>query len=82
MTTSELKLKIFRQIDSLDGPRLEAFSGFLENFINGQRELDDWGKLTNEQQKGVLDAITQVETGKVIPHQTLVTKFRNKYSDA
>ena len=36
MTVSDLKLKIFRQIDSLEKNRLEELYGVLSNFINDQ----------------------------------------------
>jgi len=53
MTTSDLKLKIFRQIDSLEKSRLKEFYGFLINFINEKKDLDDWEKLTEEQKQGI-----------------------------
>ena len=51
MTTSELKLKIFRQVDSLDKSRLEDFYGVLTNFINGQKEIDDWIEISKFRKK-------------------------------
>ncbi len=37
MTVSDLKLKIFRQVDSLGKNRLEELSGVLTNFLNGEK---------------------------------------------
>ena len=52
MTVSDLKLKIFRQIDSLEKNRLEEFYGLLLNYINGKKDISDWEKLTPAQKQG------------------------------
>lgn len=82
MNTSDLKLKIFREIDSLEKSKLEDFYGVLVNFLNGQKELNDWQKLSNEHRQGILDAVDQIETGKVISHDTITDKYRKKYPNA
>jgi hypothetical protein len=82
MTVSDLKLRIFRQIDSLERNKLEEFYGFLLNYINGQKDISDWDQLSANQKKGILDAINEIESGKGIPNKSVLTKFRKKYSDA
>jgi hypothetical protein len=82
MTVSDLKLRIFREIDSLEKNRLEEFYGLLMNYINGQKDISDWDKLTANQKKGILDAIDEVDSGKMIPNKTVLDKFRKKYSHA
>jgi len=82
MNTSELKLKLFRQIDSLDNNRLEELYGILINYINGQKEINNWNKLTKNQRKGIIAAIDEIDTGKVIPHEKVITKYRKRYSHA
>ena len=82
MTVSDLKLKIFRQIDSLEKNRLEELYGILINFMNGQRDMNDWGKLTVEQQQGINDAIDEIDSGKGIPHEKVMEDIRKKYSNA
>jgi hypothetical protein len=82
MNTSELKLKIFRQIDSLEKTRLEDLYGVLTNFINGSREIDDWVKLTEDQKQGIFDAIEEIDSGKGIPSSKVISKYRKKYSHA
>lgn len=59
MTASELKLKIFRQIDSLEGKRLEELYGILLNFINEKKKVSDWEAMTDEQKQGIVDAIEE-----------------------
>ncbi len=83
MNTSELKLKIFRHIDSLEKSKLEDFYGILINYIQSQNSItDDWLKLSEEQQKGILDAVKEIESGNGISHDEIVAKYSKKYSHA
>jgi hypothetical protein len=80
MTVSDLKLKIFRQIDSLEKNRLEEFYGLLLNYINGKKDISDWDKLTLAQKQGLMDAIDQLDSDKGIPHNEVIDKLRKKYN--
>jgi hypothetical protein len=80
MTVSDLKLKIFRQIDSLEKNRLEEFYGLLLNYINGKKDISDWDKLTLAQKQGLMDAIDQLDSGKGISHNDVIDKLRKKYN--
>ena len=82
MTVSDLKLKIFRQIDSLEKSRLEEFYGLLMNYLNSQKDITEWDKLSEAQKKGLFDAIDEIEEGKGKTHKTVIDKFRKKYSNA
>ena len=82
MTVSDLKLKIFRQIDSLEKSRLEEFYGLLLNYINGKKDVSDWEKLSAAQKQGILDAIEEVDSEKGIAHKVVIDKFRKKYFNA
>ncbi len=79
MTTSELKLIFFRQIDSLDKNRLEEFYGVFLNFFNGQADTFDWDKLTTEQKQGIDSALEDINAGKVIPHDKVMSEIQKKY---
>ena len=80
MTDSDLKLKLFRQIDTLDKSKLEEVYGVLINYLNGQNDISEWGKLSDNQKSGILDAIGELEAGKGIPNNIVLDKFRKKYS--
>jgi hypothetical protein len=82
MTISDLKLRIFRQIDSLEKNKLEEFYGLLLNYINGQKDISDWDQLSANQKQGILDAIDEIESDKGIPNKVVLDKFRKKYSHA
>ena len=80
MTVSDLKLRIFRKIDSLEKSKLEEFYGLLMNYINGKKDISDWEKLSDNKKKGILDAIDEIDSGRGIPNKTVLNKFRKKYS--
>jgi len=80
MTTADLKLRIFRQIDSLEKSKLEELYGVLINYINGQKDISDWDKLSENQKHGIFDAIDEIEAGKGIQNKAVLDKFRKKYS--
>ena len=80
MNTSELKLKIFRQVDSLENARLQDLYGILTNFINGNKDISDWNKLTNDQKLGIDAAIKEIDAGKGLSNDQVISKYRKKYS--
>jgi len=82
MTVSDLKLKIFRQVDSLEKSRLEEFYGLLMNYVNGKKDISDWDKLSNAQKQGILDAIDEIDSQKGVSNKVVIDKFRKKYSNA
>jgi hypothetical protein len=81
MTVSDLKLKIFRQIDSLEKNRLEEFYGLLLNYVNGKKDISDWDKLSESQKQGIFDAIDELESKKGVSNKVVIDKFRKKYSN-
>ena len=82
MTVSELKLRLFQQIDTLDKSKLEEVYGVLTNYINGQKDISDWSKLSDIQRLGILDAVEEVEAGKGISNNVILDKYRKKYFHA
>ncbi len=82
MTVAELKLKIFRQVDSLEKSRLEELYGVFTNYINGQQDVTEWEKLSKEQQRGIFDAIDEIDSGKGIPHEKVMQNARKRFTNA
>lgn len=80
MTTADLKLKIFRQLDSLQKNRLDEVYGLLMNYFRSQKGIDDWDNLSDEQKQGIIDAVEQLEQGKNISHQKVMAKVRTQYN--
>ena len=82
MDTSELKLRIFREIDSLEKGKLQEIYGYLQNYIHGEKDLRDWENLSYAQQEGLKEAISELDEGKGIVHEEVISKYRKKFSDA
>jgi hypothetical protein len=81
MTVSDLKLKLFRQIDSLEKNKLEEIYGVLTNYINGKKDISEWANLSENQKQGIFDAIDEIDAGKGIMNNIVTEKFRKKYSN-
>jgi hypothetical protein len=81
MTVSDLKLKIFRQVDSLEKSRLEEFYGLLMNYVNGKKDISNWDKLSDTQKQGILDAIDELDSKKGVSNKVVIDKFRKRYSN-
>jgi hypothetical protein len=82
MDTSELKLRIFREIDSLERGKLQEVYGYIQNFVRSEKDLSDWDNLSTAQKKGIKDSINDLDAGKGIVHEDVITKYRKKYPDA
>ncbi|MCX6220544.1 MAG: hypothetical protein NTZ69_06110 [Bacteroidia bacterium] len=72
MTASDIKLRIFRQIDALEKDKLDELYGVLLNYINSQQDISDWDILTEEQKTGIYDAIQEIEMGKGVPNHVVL----------
>ena len=80
MNTAELKLKLFREIDILDKSKLEQVYGILLNFINTENDNTDWDLLSKNQQKGLVDAIDEMNFSDGINHQYVIEKYKLKHA--
>jgi len=79
MKASEIKVKLFQQIDALDNERLEELYGILLNFIRGKDSIDEWNKLTDIQKKGIEDGIYELESNQGISNDIVLEELRKKY---
>ncbi len=80
MNVADLKIKIFRQVDSLDSSKLEELYGIMQNYINGKREVDEWIGINTKERQGIEASINELDLGKGIPHSQVISKLREKYS--
>jgi hypothetical protein len=80
MSTAELKLKLFREIDTLEKSKLEQIYGLVLNFINKDNDTEEWNNLSPTQQRGLLDAIEELNSSEGIDHKKVMEKYKNKYA--
>jgi hypothetical protein len=79
MNASEIKIDLFRKLDSLKGKRLEEAYGMLINFINSRNEIDEWQDLTIEQQAAIRIGIQQLDQGEGSKHNDVISDFRKRF---
>lgn len=82
MNEAELKLNLFRRLDSLSGKTLEEAYGLLTNLISSKTEINDWEEFTDPQRKAILHGLKQLDEGQGREHNTVMKDLRNKFSDA
>jgi predicted transcriptional regulator len=82
MTTAELKLNLFRQIDNMDESHLEELFGIMSNYIASRNDLDEWSFLSEQQQEAILSAIEEAEANKLVPHETVIEEAQKKLANA
>lgn len=80
MSTAELKLKLFREIDTLEKSKLEQIYGLVFNFINKENDTEEWNSLSNAQQNGLIDAIKEMNSSEGIDHKSIIDKYKKKYA--
>ena len=80
MSTAELKLKLFREIDTLEKSKLEQVYGLLLHFIHKQKDTEEWNSISPEQQKGLLDAMEEMNSSQGIDHSVIMDNYRKKYA--
>lgn len=81
MNASEIKIDLFRKLDSLKGKRLEEAYGMLLNFINSKNEMDEWQDLSKEQQEEILLGVEQLDKGEGRSHKDVMADLRKRYTD-
>jgi hypothetical protein len=74
MSTAELKLEIFRKINTLNTRQLEEALGLIENYINSKSNTEEWEQLSAEQQEGINESIRDLDKDEGIPHSVVMEK--------
>ena len=78
MNTSELKLTIIRQVDTLEENVLIEVVDYIQRKVNYQYSSVA-NTLSVEQQQALLQARQSIQDGKGIPHQEIVSKYKKMY---
>ena len=75
MNTAEIKLDLFRRIDSLQEAELEVLYSKLVSLLNTPIQY----KLTNDETVAVNEAIDASKSGKAYTHEEVIEEARVKY---
>ena len=81
MKAVEIKIDLFRKIDSLKGKRLQEAYGMLLNYLNGKDEIDEWKSLTKEQQSALHHGVGQLDKGLGRNHEKVMSDKRNRFTN-
>jgi hypothetical protein len=80
MSTEELKLQIFRQVDALDASKLKEFYGLMLNYMNSSKDITEWIGVSESEKQGIENAIKEMNDGIGIPHEQVMAKMKSKYN--
>ena len=82
MSTEELKLQIFRQVDSLDGSRLREFYGIMLNYLNSKKDTAEWVDVSDVELLGIEEAINELHQNRGISNEQVMANIKEKYIHA
>ena len=80
MSSEELKLQIFRQVDALDASKLKEFYGLMLNYMNSSKDITEWMGVSESEKQGVENAIKEMNDGIGIPHDQVMLTMKRKYN--
>lgn len=78
MNSSDLKLNILRQVDTLEDDVLKEVFYFIQNKMNS-KDRSDLDSLNLVQRNRIEKAQGSIREGKGISHDTIVSKYTSKY---
>ncbi|SHI74856.1 hypothetical protein SAMN05444280_105127 [Tangfeifania diversioriginum] len=79
MDTTNIKIKLIKEIDSLDNKNVKELYGIVMNFINGKVESENWDNLTEIQKAGIELGINQLDQNKGLDHDMVMEELKKKY---
>lgn len=82
MSTEELKLQIFRQVDSLDRAKLKELYGVMLNYLNSSKETAEWIGVSEVEKAGIEEALNEIKNGKGISNEQVMSTMKRKYNHA
>jgi UDP-N-acetylmuramyl tripeptide synthase len=77
MNTAEIKLDLFRRIDSLSGDDLKRNYNKILKLLNNQSEY----KLTLKERKAIEEAMEESKKGDILTHEQVLAEAKQKYSN-
>jgi hypothetical protein len=81
MSSSDIKIDLFRKIDMLADDELERIHGELMNILNGTIDSAHWKGLSQAQQNGLHQATESLKAGMGMVHEEVMEKYRKRYSN-
>lgn len=79
MKTIELKARAYQLIDNInDNNLLKIVITFISK-LSGERKIDYWSQLTDDQRESIEAGLAQLKRGEGIPHAQVMNEAKTKY---
>jgi len=78
MSSAEIKISLFRKLDSLEGEKLKKAYGLLLNYINTNNDIDEWEELSSDERDALKKGIKQLDNGEGRSHKDVMSNLRNR----
>lgn len=76
MTPAELKLDLFRKLDSLDNLKVKKIYGSILNLFSENETYEEWESLSNYDKAKILESERQYFQGKYRKHSEVISKIQ------
>ena len=83
MGNAELKLDIFRMVDQLSERELQKLYGMVSDLVIDEPTASGtppWNRLSEGERAAIEKGLSQLEQGRGIPHEEVMSGFKKKYS--
>lgn len=80
MKATELKSKISKELDLLSKSGLEEMYAFLHQRLNQENDTEEWHLFSEEKRQQMLQALSELNEGKGLSHESVMEKYRIKYA--
>ncbi len=76
MKPAELKLDLFRRLDSLDNVKIRRLYGSMLNLFSENETYEEWELLSVEDKAKIVESESQYTQGKYRKHSQVVSKLQ------
>lgn len=76
MTPAELKLDLFRRLDSLDNVKIRRLYGSMLNLFSENETYEEWELLSKEDKAKIAESEGQYAQGKYQKHSKVISKLQ------
>lgn len=75
MTPAELKLDLFKKLDSFDETKIKDIYGSILNIFNENETYEEWDLISEKEQTRTIKSEEQFHKGQYKQHKEIISKF-------
>lgn len=79
MNDAAIKEDLIDKIEHADKKQLEEMYGLILNYLNGQKGIEEWDTLSDDQKDAINEGLAQAEAGLGEPVEVVTKRLRAKY---